>query len=89
MKVTESADVRLEGVVEVVANRLTAVVTTKGGQMESTQENEGRIAVSRVRCQPGILIFAVRSWHTEAWSARTRSSGKPSSGGLPIQEVIG
>ena len=53
------------GVVVAVANHVTAVSSTMGGQVESTEESEGRIAEAWVKCQEEMHVFAVYFWCTD------------------------
>ena len=41
-----------------IAHHLTSVVTTKGGKVDSPEENEGRIAEAWIKCQESIHGFA-------------------------------
>ena len=56
LKVTTSG-----GVMVALANHLTALVSPKGGKVESTEGSEGRSAEAWVKCQDGFHTFA-------AWS---------------------
>ena len=52
-------------------NHLTSVVTTKGVQVESLVQNEGRITEAWMKCPEGRQVSAVYFWHTEGWSVKT------------------
>ena len=52
-----------------VATHLTAVVSTKGGKLESVEERK-KDCGSVDECREGIHNFALYFWHTEGWSVR-------------------